>query len=551
MPDSKRTSLVDATLATATAKAIPCAAGGGSPVPIVDPNHTWDSSTKTHTVKGLALVTAAISAVEVAGGFVYAHVDTTAGAIVGRFAAISGLTASAWLNGVLPIDAVLAAPARLQVGNVAHADQAPTADAGTAVWNPQTGSLERHQDGAGTDLAFVDAHGTLNLRQPAYGHRPNLDIRRQVYTGIPHTVRYQSPTDTPGDNGTFTWYFDDGGSWYNVVVVCASGKKTGTGDNFRIIPPTVYGMPNVIEANLQAYSDCAAACVLRDGCSGLGAGTSMPLIVIDDLAGQFSHGLTPAGQLVWGATTALDAGGLPAWDTFGPKRLAAGSVGMTSSLTISVAGNNPTQFTLTNPDATVNGVWNWKIGGPGQNDGDLKLLVGATQLARYSDTGVILPTGKSLYLNTAGSIGAETNGNTVIYLNGSSQWIISANTTLTLGVQFNTSIEITAAGVSVQVPLTIGSGGAPISRVPSATAPLDFPSVAAGGQQELTIAVTGATTDGKCSVELGPPAGIVAGLVWGGRVSAADTVTVRVSNITGSPIDPASATWRATVTKFA
>jgi hypothetical protein len=229
-------------------------------------------------------------------------------------------------------------------------------------------------------------------------------------------------------------------------VICASGKKTGTGDGFAIIPPTVFGMPNVIEANLQAYSDCAAACVLRDGCSGLGAGTSMPLIIIDDIAGQFSAGITPAGQTVWGATTAIDAGGLPAWDTFGPKRLSAGVMGVGASTVISVAGNNPSHLTLTNPDATVGGTWNWKIGGPGQNEGDLKLLAGATQVTRYSDTGIFLQAGKSLYLGTSGSVAAETNGNTVIFLNGSSQWIISANTTLTLGIQFGTSLEITAAG---------------------------------------------------------------------------------------------------------
>jgi hypothetical protein len=40
-----------------------------------------------------------------------------------------------------------------------------------------------------------------------------------------------------------------------------------------------------------------------------------------------------------------------------------------------------------------------------------------------------------------------------------------------------------------------------------------------------------------------------AGLAWSGYVSAANTVTVRLCNVTGSPIDPASASWRCVVTR--
>lgn len=83
------------------------------------------------------------------------------------------------------------------------------------------------------------------------------------------------------------------------------------------------------------------------------------------------------------------------------------------------------------------------------------------------------------------------------------------------------------------------------SYVLYATATLDFPSIAAGSSQELTITVTGAAVGD--TVALGAPAAIEAGLVWNGYVSATNTVKVRVSNITGSAVDPASATWKATV----
>lgn len=81
-----------------------------------------------------------------------------------------------------------------------------------------------------------------------------------------------------------------------------------------------------------------------------------------------------------------------------------------------------------------------------------------------------------------------------------------------------------------------------------AAAPLDFLSVAAGATAELTVSVTGAVVGGV--VSLGPPASLEAGLVAFGRVSAADTVTVRLLNTTGSAIDPASATWAAEVTNY-
>lgn len=94
------------------------------------------------------------------------------------------------------------------------------------------------------------------------------------------------------------------------------------------------------------------------------------------------------------------------------------------------------------------------------------------------------------------------------------------------------------------------AGGTPYSLplILSAVATLDFPSVVANGQAELTISVTGSVVGD--SVHLGRPSGLEAGLVATARVTAADTVTVRVSNLTGSAIDPTSANYRATVLRY-
>lgn len=77
------------------------------------------------------------------------------------------------------------------------------------------------------------------------------------------------------------------------------------------------------------------------------------------------------------------------------------------------------------------------------------------------------------------------------------------------------------------------------------TATLDFPSIAANSSQSLTITVTGAVTGDV--VALAPPAAIAAGLIWGGYVSAANTVTIRLANLTASAIDPVSQSWTARI----
>jgi hypothetical protein len=90
--------------------------------------------------------------------------------------------------------------------------------------------------------------------------------------------------------------------------------------------------------------------------------------------------------------------------------------------------------------------------------------------------------------------------------------------------------------------------GATVSDILTATATLDFPSIASNSYSDLTITVTGAVTGS--SVHLGAPSGFEANLTFCGWVSATNTVTVRIHNGSGGAINPASATWRATVFNF-
>lgn len=81
----------------------------------------------------------------------------------------------------------------------------------------------------------------------------------------------------------------------------------------------------------------------------------------------------------------------------------------------------------------------------------------------------------------------------------------------------------------------------------SATSNLNFPSVAAANSQDLTIAVAGAAVGD--AVMLGLASAPTAGIVFQSFVSAADTVTVRATNITAAPVDPAAQDIRVTVVK--
>jgi hypothetical protein len=101
-------------------------------------------------------------------------------------------------------------------------------------------------------------------------------------------------------------------------------------------------------------------------------------------------------------------------------------------------------------------------------------------------------------------------------------------------------------GVHVQ---TVDSNRTAIVKLKTATAALNFPSIAAAGTQVLTITVTGAATGDAVHIGV-PTAAINAGVIYWGYVSAANTVTVVANNITAGAIDPASGTFRAVVMGF-
>jgi hypothetical protein len=81
----------------------------------------------------------------------------------------------------------------------------------------------------------------------------------------------------------------------------------------------------------------------------------------------------------------------------------------------------------------------------------------------------------------------------------------------------------------------------------NASASINFGSINDAACATNTLTVTGAATGDKVSP--GWPSGLETGLVGSMRVTAADTVTIQLCNLSGSSVDPASATFAAAVIK--
>ena len=81
----------------------------------------------------------------------------------------------------------------------------------------------------------------------------------------------------------------------------------------------------------------------------------------------------------------------------------------------------------------------------------------------------------------------------------------------------------------------------------AATAVIDFGSMGPGICGESTFTLPGATPGD--SVAAGWPAGLESGLLGTMRISANSVVAVRVCNVSGTTVDPAAATFRATIVR--
>ena len=174
----------------------------------------------------------------------------------------------------------------------------------------------------------------------------------------------------------------------------------------------------------------------------------------------------------------------------------------------------------------------------------------------YMSSGGILTVGHNLTLSCSAGCTA-VSGITAFPVNSIPlfTWSATSNTWNATGVDQRAflSAKTVAAGTGI---VTIESGAQTQVAVDSATVPtyftstatLAFPSIASGGcASELTFALPGAVTGD--SVAGGWPATLPAGFIGTIRVSAANTIGVRLCNLSGTASAPPSDTYRATIVR--
>ena len=159
-------------------------------------------------------------------------------------------------------------------------------------------------------------------------------------------------------------------------------------------------------------------------------------------------------------------------------------------------------------------------------------------------------TGDRNYFGSAVGIG-HTSPNALLHLKagtattGTAPLQFTAGTNLTTAVSGTVEFDGTNYFVTESTPTRYT-----LAKTLTATATLDFASVPANTSADLTMTLTGAA-DGDV-VLLGVPNGaVVANTSYTAWVSAANTITVRLSNVaTGASGNPASSTFRASVVHY-
>ena len=190
------------------------------------------------------------------------------------------------------------------------------------------------------------------------------------------------------------------------------------------------------------------------------------------------------------------------------------------------------------------------------NSSTITLSAGSGTLYLYVDPSGALAAGHNLTLTCAGVCGAVSGvsafpaGSIPLFTwtatNG--LWDITGGSdkraflsTRSLG----SGTGIVALDTGTQTVVAVDSATVPTYL--TVTAVIDFTSIAPGTCAESTISLPGASTGD--SVAPGWPAGLESGLIGMMRISASNTVAVRVCNLSGTTVDPAAATFRATVVR--
>jgi hypothetical protein len=190
------------------------------------------------------------------------------------------------------------------------------------------------------------------------------------------------------------------------------------------------------------------------------------------------------------------------------------------------------------------------------NSSTITLSAGSGTLYLYVDSSGALAAGHNLTLTCAGVCGAVSGvtafpvGSIPLFTWTATNGLWDTNggsdkraflSTRSLGG----GTGIVALDTGTQTVVAVDSAIVPTYLTVAAV--LDFTSIPSGACTESTLSLPGASAGD--SVAPGWPAGLESGLIGMMRISASNTVAVRVCNLSGTTVDPAAATFRATVVR--
>lgn len=177
--------------------------------------------------------------------------------------------------------------------------------------------------------------------------------------------------------------------------------------------------------------------------------------------------------------------------------------------------------------------------------GTLAVPLGGTGLSSSANGDVVIGTGS----NTMGVVNALATSRTAYWhLKAGTATASTAPLKFTSGTNLTTAENGAVEYDGTNFFVSSSSTRYTVAKILSNSSTIDFGSVSAGGEVTNTITVTGAA-DGDEVILGHTNATSSAGLFFVARVSATNTVTVTAYNITGSPIDPASGTFKVSVIK--
>jgi hypothetical protein len=151
-----------------------------------------------------------------------------------------------------------------------------------------------------------------------------------------------------------------------------------------------------------------------------------------------------------------------------------------------------------------------------------------------------------MVIRNSGNVGIGQNNPTgVLHIKAGTASASSAPLKLTSGTRLTTAEAGAVEYDGTNLYFTPGTTRKVLMTGLTNTASLDFPNIPSRGTSELTMTVTGASLGSSCSCA--PNTSIEGNLQWSCYVSAANTVTVRLTNVSTGAVNPVNKSWKVTV----